>query len=83
MTVKDIDITINNFKGKQEVEDKNEKGVIFVTEANEMNYFKCAASDYKTCPCDNLKKYREKDNQKANKNVTIQEKGSNHLNLES
>ena len=49
-------------KPKKEGEDKDsDEGAAFVQkEEDKKKCFKCGASDYKKCPCDNMKRIREK-----------------------
>ena len=50
-------------------EDKdNDEGAAFVQkEEDKKKCFKCGASDYKKCPCDNLKRVREREQKKKDK----------------
>ena len=41
-------------------ENNNQEGASFVQKEDEKKCFKCGAKDYKTCPCDNLKRVRER-----------------------
>ena len=51
-----------------EDEDKQEEGTTFVQDDKETkDCFKCRAKDYKKCPCDNLKKVRERDEKRKEK----------------
>lgn len=60
--------------GDDDGEADKEEGASFRHEGIEVKAcFKCGAKDYKSCPCDNLKNAREKE-QKRQK-----QKGSNHL----
>ena len=53
-------------KFKKEGEDKDaEEGAAFIQkEEDKKKCFKCGASDYKKCPCDNLKRVRERENKR-------------------
>ena len=48
--------------------DKDEGGTSFLQKEEKKKVkgqcFKCGAKDYKTCPCDNLKKYKNKEKEK-------------------
>ena len=68
-------------KEEEEEEEEEKKGVSFVNETQDKKCFKCAAPDFRTCACDNLKKFKDKEKSKGKKKVTIQEEGNQHLSI--
>ena len=64
---------------KDNDEDKDDKEVSFAQDKDKKkkDCFKCGAEDYKSCPCDNMKRAREREQANKEKDQT----GSNHLNI--
>ena len=46
-------------------ENKDEEGASFAQKGEKGSCYKCGAPDYKTCPCDNMKNEREREQRKA------------------